>query len=325
MHLSVLLGLVLALACALGASVSGLWKQKGALQTQDVDIRRPIESAAALFRSKWFLIGWIAAVIAWLMHVGALALAPLSLGQAVISGGIVFLGLVAERFFDFRLRRRQWIGLVLMGLAIAVLGATAHGESNHTSYGLLEMAAFELGAVCLGVACVVICRLQRLSKHHGVILGAAGGVLFGICDVSIKAVTSGHHGVLGATPWALIGVLCAIAAFYATARSLQVGDGVGVIAATASTANLLGILGGIVIFGDPLGNGPVTVTGRLVAFSLAVIAVGLVPAPMRAREAVRQEEKKLEPDEDQRPSRAERARAEHEAESVALATAQVAG
>jgi hypothetical protein len=120
-----------------------------------------------------------------------------------------------------------------------------------------------------------------------VILGAAGGVLFGICDVSIKAVTSGNHGVLGATPWALIGVLCAIAAFYATARSLQVGDGVGVIAATATAANLVGILGGIVIFGDPLGNDPVTVAGRLVAFSLAVVAVGLVPAPTRAREAVR--------------------------------------
>jgi drug/metabolite transporter (DMT)-like permease len=326
MHLSVLLGLVLALACALGASVSGLWKQKGAVQTQDVDIRRPIESAVALFRAKWFLIGWIVAVIAWLLHVGALALAPISLGQAVISGGIVFLGLIAERFFDFKLRRRQWIGLVLMGLAMAVLGATAHGESNHTSYALLEMAAFELGAVCLGVVCVVICRLERLSKHQGVILGTAGGVLFGICDVSIKAVTSGSYGVLGATPWALIGVLCAIAAFYATARSLQVGDGVGVIAATASTANLLGILGGIVIFGDPLGNDPVTVTSRLVAFSLAVVAVGLVPAPTRAREAVRkEEEKKLEAAEDQWPSPAERARDEHDGKPVALAGAQVAG
>jgi len=50
MHLSVLMGLLLALACALGASVSGLWKQKGAAQTQDVDIRRPIESAVELFR-----------------------------------------------------------------------------------------------------------------------------------------------------------------------------------------------------------------------------------------------------------------------------------
>jgi drug/metabolite transporter (DMT)-like permease len=322
----VLLGLVLALACAIGASLSGLWKQKGAVQAKDVDIRRPIESAVALFRSKWFLIGWVAAVVAWLLHVGALALAPISLGQAVISGGIVSLGLIAERFFDFKLRRRQWVGLGLMGLAMVVLGATAHGESNHTSYGLLAIAAFELGAVGFGVACVVICRLERLGQHQGVILGAAGGILFGICDVSIKAVTSGSHGLLWESPWALIGVLCAIAAFYATARSLQVGDGVGVIAATASMANLLGILGGIVIFGDPLGKDPVTVTGRLVAFFLAVVAVGLVPAPTRAREAVREsEEKTLQAGVDQRPGGTQRAEAEPEAEPASLGKATVAG
>lgn len=326
MHVSVLLGLVLALACAIGASLSGLWKQKGAVQTKDVDIRRPLDSAVALFRSKWFLIGWIVAVVAWLLHVGALALAPISLGQAVISGGIVLLGLIAERFFDFKLRRRQWIGLALMGLAMAVLGASSGGESNHTRYGLLAIAAFELGAIGVGAACVVSCRLERLGKHRGVILGAVGGILFGVCDISIKAVTGGNHGLLWATPWALIGALCAIVAFYATARSLQVGDGVGVIAATASMANLLGILGGIVIFGDPLGNDPITVTGRLVAFFLAVVAVGLVPAPTRAREAVREiEEKKLQGEPDQPPVRTERARDKREAEPAALGKATVAG
>jgi drug/metabolite transporter (DMT)-like permease len=268
------------------------------------------------------LIGWIVAVIACLLHVGALALAPISLGQAVISGGIVFLGLIAERFFDFKLKRRQWTGLVLMGMAMAVLGATAHSESNHTSYELLEMAAFQVGAVGLGVACVIICRLERLSQHQGVILGAAGGILFGICDVSIKAVASGQHGVLGTTPWALIGVLCAIAAFYATARSLQVGDGVGVIAATASMANLLGIAGGILIFGEPLGNDPMTVSGRLLAFVLAVVAVALVPAPNRAREAVRKrEERKLEADKGERRRR-EPANDEREAAAAAPASAK---
>jgi drug/metabolite transporter (DMT)-like permease len=324
-HVKVLIGLALALACAIGASLSGLWKQKGAVRTKDVDIRRPLESAVALFRSKWFLIGWIAAVGAWLLHVGALALAPISLGQAVISGGIVLLGLIAERFFDFKLKRRQWIGLALMGLAMAVLGATAHGESNHTNYGLGPMAAFELGAVGLGIGCALICRFERLSEHQGVILGAAGGILFGICDVSIKAVTSGDHGLLLATPWALIGVLCAIAAFYATARSLQVGDGVGVIAATATTANLLGILGGILIFGEPLGRDPLTATGRIVAFALAIAAVGLVPAPVRAEEAVReQEEEKLEAEQEEQPSRSERAREERQDKPAALPEAQVA-
>jgi drug/metabolite transporter (DMT)-like permease len=244
----------------------------------------------------------------------------------VISGGIVSLGLIAERFFDFKLKRRQWIGLAVMGVAMAALGATAGGEKNHTSYGVIAIAAFELGAVGFGVTCVVVCRLERLGKHQGVILGVAGGILFGICDISIKAVTSGTHGLLVATPWALIGILCAIAAFYVTARSLQVGDGVGVIAATAAMANLLGILGGILIFGDPLGNDPLTVTGRLVAFFLAVVAVGLVPAPTRAGKAVREkEEKKVDDEVDQRSVRAEGARDEREPEPAALGDATVAG
>src|SRR5438105_737749 len=143
MHLQVLVGLLLAVACAAGASLGGLWKQKGAVQTRDVDIRHPVQSAVALFRSKWFVIGWIAALIAWLLHIGALALAPLSLGQAVISGGIVLLGLLAERFFDFKLKRRQWLGLAVLAVGMAALAATAHSESNHTTSGVLALFGFE--------------------------------------------------------------------------------------------------------------------------------------------------------------------------------------
>ncbi len=288
MHLSVLIGLLLALACACGASLGGLWKQKGAVQTQDVDIRHPLQSTAALFRSKWFVIGWIAAAIAWLLHVGALALAPLSLGQAVISGGIVLLGLLAERFFDLQVTRRQWVGLVLLGLGMAALGATAHGESNHSGYGLLAIVAFEVGAVGLGVGCAAGCRRERLRDRHGLLLGIAGGIFFGVSDVSIKALTGGSHGVLGLVgPSTLLGILAAIAAFFATARSLQLGNAVGVIAATTSAATVLGIIGGIVLFGDPMGGDTAMVVGRLLAFILVVAAVTLVPAPLRAHAAMR--------------------------------------
>src|SRR5436190_781942 len=140
----VLIGLLLALACAASASLGGLWKQKGAVESEAVDIRHPIRSASALFRSRWFTLGWIVAVLAWLLHVGALALAPLSLAQAVISGGIVLLGILAERFFDLDVTRRQWIGLTLLGLGLAVLGITAHGDSNHSTYGIVALIAFEL-------------------------------------------------------------------------------------------------------------------------------------------------------------------------------------
>jgi hypothetical protein len=285
MHSTVLIGLLLALACACGASLGGLLKQKGAVQTQDVDIRHPWRSAAALFRSKWFVVGWITAAFAWLLHVGALALAPLSLGQAVISGGIVVLGLLAERFFDLEVTRRQWVGLVLVGLGMAALGATAHGDSNHSSYGTLAIAAFEVGAIAVGLGCAAGCRAESRRDLHGLLLGLAGGVFFGVSDVSIKAVTGGTHGLIGLVgPSTFLGLLAAIGAFFMTARSLQIGNAVGVLAATTAAATVVGIVGGIVLFGDPLGSDPTMIVGRLLAFILVVSAVALVPAPVRAPE-----------------------------------------
>lgn len=286
MHLRVVIGLLLALACAGGASLSGLWKQRGAVEVGDVDIRRPVQTAVALFRSKWFAIGWIVAVIAWLLHVGALALAPLSLAQAVIAGGLVSLGLLAERFFGFRLKRRQWLGLVIIACGLAILAASAHGENDHSAYGVPAIVAFEVACVALGVGCVMSCRIRRFGEHHGLLLGLAAGIWFGVADVTIKAVTSGSHGLIGVLgPWTVLGILTAVGAFYASARSLQIGDAVAVIAATATAANVLGIIGGIVVFGDPLGNDMPTVAGRVVAFVLVVVAIGLMPAPVRAQRA----------------------------------------
>jgi hypothetical protein len=114
--------------------------------------------------------------------------------------------------------------------------------------------------------------------------------MFGVSDVSIKAVTSGGHGLLGVLALlTLMAVLTGIGGFYASARSFQIGDGVAVIAAAASAANVLGILGGIVVFGDPIGRDLPTVAGRLLAFILVVVAVGLIPAPVRAHRAASEE------------------------------------
>jgi fucose 4-O-acetylase-like acetyltransferase len=285
-HTGVLVGVALALACAVAASLGGLWKHKGAVETRDVDIRQPLCTGAALFRSKWFLVGWIVAVVAWLLHVGALALAPLALAQAVIAGGLVALGVLAERFFGFELQRRQWAALGVVALGMAVLGATAHSESNRASYAIPAIVAFELSAIALGLTCAAACRSARLGARRGVLLGAAAGFLFGVSDVSIKAVTTGTHGLLGVLgPWTALGVLTAIAAFYASARSLQIGNGVSVLAATAAAANTVGISAGVVVFGEGLGSDIVTIVGRVSAFVLVVVAAGLMPAPVRAHEA----------------------------------------
>ena len=49
----------------------------------------------------------------WLLHVAALALAPLSVVQATLSGGLIFLAVFAERVFGLGVERRQWISVGL--------------------------------------------------------------------------------------------------------------------------------------------------------------------------------------------------------------------
>jgi hypothetical protein len=73
-----------------------------------------------------------------------------------------------------------------------------------------------------------------------------------------------------------------VIAFYASARSLQIGEGVEVIALTSVAANLTAIIGGILVFYDPIGSGPLEIGARGLAFCLAIAGAALMPAPMRA-------------------------------------------
>jgi len=82
--------LLLALACALTSNLAFLYKHRGACAAPAVDIRHPVRSAAGLFRSRWFAVGMLVALGAWGFHVAALALAPMSVVQAVLAGGVAF-------------------------------------------------------------------------------------------------------------------------------------------------------------------------------------------------------------------------------------------
>jgi len=72
-----ILGLGFALISALGTNLSGLFKARGAVAiARPIQVRHPVRSAADLFRSRWFAVGWILALFAWGLHIKALALAP---------------------------------------------------------------------------------------------------------------------------------------------------------------------------------------------------------------------------------------------------------
>ena len=281
------LGILLALACAFVANLAFFYKYRGANTVVKVDVRHPLRSARALFSSKWFAFGMLVAAGSWALHVGALALAPMSVVQVALAGGVVLIAVMADRMFGFKVGPRQWLGLWLTAAGLVLLGITLpamHGAHSHFSDA--AMISFEAGLFGLGGLLIMGPRIGGPVEHHGMMLGAAAGMLFGVSDISIKALTGivGAHGVLGVllSPWLGVAVLASIVAFYASARGLQDGDAVPVIAVTGTAANIAGITGGILVFGDPMPGSAIGIVFQSLAFVLVLVASALMPAPMRS-------------------------------------------
>ena len=287
--MTLFLGILLALFCALATNVGFLFKHRGACAAPAVDVRHPLRTAKSLFRSKLFAIGMAIATGAWLFHVAAMSMAPLSLVQAVLAGGVVLLAVLAERVFGLKIGFRQWLGLGLTAIGLILLGVTlpaAHGADSR--FSLAGMISFEAALIVGGTLLIMGPRMGAPRHHHGYMLGAAAGILFGVSDIAIKAMSGllGTHGVMGlVTPWMLIAVIASIVAFYASAKGLQDGEAVPVIAVTGTAANISGIVGGIIVFGDPLSGNPLALVVQCVAFLLVLLAAWLMPAPVRARSA----------------------------------------
>ena len=202
------LGILLALACAFVANLGFFYKYRGANAAPDVQVRHPLRSARALFASKWFTIGMIVATASWALHVAALTLAPMSVIQVSLAAGIVFIAVMADRMFGFEVGRRQWIGLCLTGVGLVMLGVTLpamHGA--HSQFSQAAMISFEAGLFGLGGLLIMGPRMGGPVEHHGVMLGAASGILFGVSDTAIKALSgiTGAHGPLGAAAQPLAG------------------------------------------------------------------------------------------------------------------------
>ncbi|MEJ7715022.1 MAG: hypothetical protein WKF40_04665 [Thermoleophilaceae bacterium] len=287
--LSVGLGLVCALLSALGTNLSFLLKYKGAVAAPDVNMRHPVRSTIDLFRSKWWSIGWGVAAVAFGLHVAALSLASISVAQAVLAGGLVFLAVLAERFFGFELGHRQWVGIALVAVSLSLLTLTGGGGGgSHSDYSLEGMIVFESLAVGLGLVLILSHLIDRIPVQRGVLLGIAAGLGFGISDVAIKALSGDlDAGLIGLlSPWTVVVLTAAVSSFFASARSLQIGDGVAVIAVTSVAANLSAILAGLAVFGDHLGSSPLQVGVRCAAFALILVGAALIPAPVRVGEAV---------------------------------------
>ena len=280
MSLSVELGLLLALMTAFGSVAGFLYKFRGAREAPAVDLRRPVHSTIELFRSPLYSLGIAIALGSWFFHVGALALAPISLVQSVIAGGLVMLTVVADRLFGIEVTRRQWICVALTAAGLAFLAATLNGDagSAHSRYDPSTLAIYI--AVVGGVGLALALRPRRAAY-----LAVSAGLLWAASDTSIKALSS-HLSHLGfgvaVHPLAFVILIASLVGLLISARSLQLGDAIPMIAMTSAAANLTTIAAGPIVFGEPLPASRLGLVVRVIAFGFVIVAAALTPPPHQA-------------------------------------------
>jgi hypothetical protein len=278
-------GILLALACALVANVGLLCKYRGAVASPTVELTHPLRSAVSLFHSRWWTIGFAVAFVAWTLHVAALTMAPLSLVETTISGGLLLLAWLAERWFGVRVGPREWIGLALCAVGLALLAVTSASTAGaSSSYSVEAMVAFEVGAVGIGTVLLLSGSATSPRRASGPLLGIAAGLMLGVANVAVKALTGTVPGDLLSvlSPWTLTALVAGAGAFLALAKGLQTGGAIPVITLSSVCANLASVGGGILVFGDPMGSDPLAIAGRCVAFAAVIAAVIVLPAPGRA-------------------------------------------
>jgi drug/metabolite transporter (DMT)-like permease len=280
--LSVAFGLLLALCCAVVALLGFLFKQRGAVDAPAVEWRHPVRSTGALFANRWWTLGIIVATGAWFFHVGALALAPISLVQSVIAGGLVLLTPLADRVFGLTVTKRDWIGVAITAAGLALLAATLGdtGDDAHRNYDSTTLALY-VGLLTAGALACCAAVLGD-TRRAGPVLAVGAGLLWGGSDVTIKA-ASGD--LLDRWLWALLtpqaGVITVLSliGLVVSARSLQLGPAVAVIALTSAAANVVTIAAGPLVFSEPLPTDTLSLVARIAGFLAVIAGAVLTPGP----------------------------------------------
>jgi drug/metabolite transporter (DMT)-like permease len=278
------IGIGLAVLVALATNLAALLKHRGCQDARAVQMSRPMNGLRDLAGSRWFVAGWGLAAIAWLAHVAALSMAPISLVQGILAGGAVTLAVLSQRLFGDPVGRRQWLALTIGAVGLVLLVVTLprfHGSDSH--FSLAAIVSFEGGLILIAAAIALLHRSTRLTARRGVMRAVLAGLLFALAGIAIKGVTGGAGGPVGVVALIAIVIACGALAQYTAVAALQGGGAIETIGLMGLVANAIQIVGGILVFGDPLSPSPLGIALQVTAFAMVCLSALLLPSPIPRR------------------------------------------
>jgi Magnesium transporter NIPA len=284
-------GLALALL-ATTAYNSGLIVEKQALgQLPAISGRRLVSLALTLGSSPRWLTGFALMLCGLAFQVLALMLAPVTVVQPAIAGGVAVVLVLSRLVLREHLGRGEYACVAVMALAVILLalsaGSTA-GEVGHR-FGGAQAAAVAIPTVLLALAAGGS-ALQAGSRRHGppvtgVSYGVATGLLYGVAALAIKALSGAllhRHGLTNilitvlSSPYLYVMGGCSAAGLLLFQTALQRCR----IAIVAPVSNVLGsiyfIVVGTWLFHERLPSDPALLALRLGGILIAVSVVVLL-------------------------------------------------
>jgi hypothetical protein len=230
-----------------------------------LSMRRPAHSAWLLLSDRGWMLGFTMEGGGFLLYAAALALAPLSVVQSILAGGIGVLAFISSRFTQRRLSRRERSGAILSVLGLATLGVSLAGGNDTGAGGDIGAILIWLGATAVTAAAVFWLGRRRLGV--AVANGVAGGLMFSIGDISTKLATQGG---------ARAGFVVTLVLGYLFGTSLlqmgyQAGGALTVAGLATLLTNAVPIAAGTIVLGEPIPSGAL---GALRVLAFAAVCVG---------------------------------------------------
>jgi hypothetical protein len=274
----VTLGLIGALLTALAYGIATVLQSVGSRQVATVEGFDP-RLLVRLSRSAPYLIGLALDGVGFLASVLALRTLPLFLVQAAIASSVGVTALVAARWLQVRLGRREVMALWGLGLGLGLLAVSARPEAA-AALGAAGQWAVLAGLLPLVLLIALAGRWP--AARAGVALAVAAGLGFGGVGIAARAVqvpAVRWHVAASPLVWALAGY--GAVAIYCYAAALQRGRVTVVAAITFGVETVVPALIGLALLGDRArpGFAPVAAAGFVVTVAAALALARLAELP----------------------------------------------
>lgn len=282
-----MIGLLLALAAAIGYAAGLTVEQRALRRLPEISIRRPARLLVVLCSSPVWIAGFLVALFGLGCQTVALAYAPLTIVQPVFLAALTLLLMLGERLFGQRPSIRVWASLGCMVAALAMISASVgHGDDVGVRAATQVVVVVTLASALLGVvACLLAHRAAGGGSAVGVIYGSAAGLFYGIAGMQAKGVAGlfvRYHlrGVVPAmlrAPYPYLLALTCLLGLGLFQIALQRNRASIVVPVQNVVGNVYVVAVGSLLFHDRLPANPTLVALRIVGFALALVVLFVMP------------------------------------------------